>query len=177
MANRNDLEETEDQQISKFVHELRVSIQDQVSLQTLYTLNEAITLSKKIEYQHLRIGSKFSNRNSVPSSSTANKGKQPIFTPRSQPVARENSGVNQSTVAVAGFAAQPIANANPYARPTRNKCYKCGEPKHRSSTCPKQVAVNLVVAKEGEVDGEQEGEEVHNDVDLCAYNPNEVQED
>ena len=57
--NHNDLEETEDQQISRFVHGLRVSIQDQVSLQTLYTLNEAVILSKKIEYQHLKIGLKF----------------------------------------------------------------------------------------------------------------------
>ena len=105
LVNHNDLEETEDQQISRFVHGLRVSIQDQVSLQTLYTLNEAVTLSKKIEYQHLRASSKFSNRNSEPSSSTANKGKQPMFTPRSQPMARENSGVNQSIVAVAGSAA------------------------------------------------------------------------
>ena len=130
LANCNDLEETKDQQISRFVHGLWVPIRDQVSLQTLYTLNEAITLSKKIEYQHLRVGSKFSNRNSEPSSSTANKGKQPMFTPRSQPVPRENSGVNQPTVAVAGSAAQPIANANPYDRPTGNKCYRCEEPGH-----------------------------------------------
>ena len=100
-----------------------------------------------------------------------------MFTPRSQPVARENSGVNQSTVAVAGSVVQPIANANPYARPTRNKCYKCGEPGHRSSICLKRVVVNLMVAEEGEVDGEQEGEEVYNDVDPYAYDPNEVQED
>ena len=100
LANRNDLEETKDQRISRFVHGLRVSIRDQVSLQPLYTLNEAVTLSKKIEYQHLRASSKFSNCNSEPSISTANKGKQPMFTPRSQPVAWENSGVNQPTVAV-----------------------------------------------------------------------------
>ena len=89
-----------------------------------------------------------------------------MFTPRSQPMARENSGVNQSTVAIASSAAQPIVNANPYARPTGNKCYRCGEPGHRSSTCPKRAAVNMVVAEEGEVNGEQEGEEVYNDVDL-----------
>ena len=38
LANRNDLEETKDQWISRFVHGLRVSIRDQVSLQTIYTL-------------------------------------------------------------------------------------------------------------------------------------------
>ena len=100
-----------------------------------------------------------------------------MFTPRSQPVAKENSGVNQSTVAIEGSVAQPIANANPYARPTGNKCYRCGEPGHRSSTCPKRAAMNLVVAEEGEVDGEQEGEKVYNNVDLYAYDPNKVQED
>ena len=148
LANRNNLEETGDQRI--------------------YTLNEAVTLSKKIEYQHLRAGSKFSNRNSKPSSSTANKSKQPMFTPRSQPVARENSGVNQSTVAIAGSTAQPIANANPYARPIGNKCYRCEELGHRSSTCPKRTTVNLVVAEKGKVDDEQEGEEVYNDAEPYA---------
>ena len=105
LVNHNDLEETKDQRISRFVHGLRVSIQDQESLQTLYTLNEAVTLSKKIEYQHLKEGLKFSNCSVDSSNSTTNKGKQPIFTPRSQPVVKENSSVNQSTMAVAGSAA------------------------------------------------------------------------
>ena len=79
------------------------------------------------------------------------------------------------------FAAQPIANANPYARPTGNKCYRCGELGYRSNTCLKQATVNLVVAKKGEAKGEQDseedGEKVYNDADPYAYNPNEVQED
>ena len=62
LENHNDLEETEDQRISRFVHGLRVVILDQVSLQTLYTLNELVTLFKKIEYQHLKVGLKFPNR-------------------------------------------------------------------------------------------------------------------
>ena len=37
--------------------------------------------------------------------------------------------------------------------------------------------MNLVVVEEGEADNEQEGEEVYNDVDPYAYDPNEVQED
>ena len=90
---------------------------------------------------------------------------------------RESSGVNQSTVAVAGFVVQSPVNTNLYAKPTRNKCYRCGEPRHRSSTCPKRAAVNLVVAEEGEIESEQEGEEVYNDADPYAYELNEVQDD
>ena len=37
--------------------------------------------------------------------------------------------------------------------------------------------MNLVVAEDGEVDGEQEGEKVYNNVDPYAYDPNKVQED
>ena len=37
--------------------------------------------------------------------------------------------------------------------------------------------MNVVVVEEGETNGEQEGEEVCNDTDPCAYDPNEVQED
>ena len=80
-------------------------------------------------------------------------------------------------MAVARFTAQPIANANPYIRPTGNKCYRCGELGYRSNTCLKQATVNLVVAKKGEAKGEQEDEEVYNDADPYANNPNEVQED
>jgi len=75
LANRNDLKEIEDQRISRFVHWLRVSIRDQVSLHTLYTLNDAVTLSKKIEYQYLKAGSKLSNLSSESSNSITNKGK------------------------------------------------------------------------------------------------------
>ena len=87
---------------------------------------------------------------------------------------RENGGVNKSTVVVASFAAQSIANANPYARPTGNKWYRYGEPRHWFSTCPKQATVNLVVVEEGEAEGEQEDEEVYNDADPYAYDPNKV---
>ena len=61
-------------------------------------------------------------------------------------------------------------NSNPYAKQTGNKCYRYGDPGYRSSTCPKQATMNLVVAEECEV----KGEEVYNDTDPYAYNPNKV---
>ena len=110
-------------------------------------------------------GLKFSNRNLESFSSTTNKAKQPMFTAQSKPVVRENNGVNQSIVVVAGSTTQPIASTNPCARLIGNKCYRCGKLGHWFSTCPKRAAVNLVVAEEGKTKGEQEGEEVYNDAD------------
>ena len=37
--------------------------------------------------------------------------------------------------------------------------------------------MNVVVVEEGETNGDQEGEEVYNDIDPYASDPNEVQED
>ena len=37
--------------------------------------------------------------------------------------------------------------------------------------------MNVVVVEEGETNGEQEGEEVYNDTDPYASDPNEAQED
>ena len=50
----------------------------------------------------------------------------------------------------------------------------CGELGHWSNTCPKLAVVNLVVAKRGEVKGDQEAEEVYTDVDPYDYDPTEV---
>lgn len=101
-----------------------------------------------------------------------------MFTAQSQPmVIRENSGFNHSTMAIANFTAQSTVNSNPYAKPTGNKCYRCGDLGYRSSTCPKQAIVNLVVAEEGKAKVEQEGKKVYNNVDPYAYNPNKVQKD
>lgn len=57
---------------------LRVAIRDQISLQTLYVLSEAITLAKKMELQQSRsnMKSQYANRSSLDSSRfTTNKGK------------------------------------------------------------------------------------------------------
>ena len=54
LANCNNLAETEDQRITRFVNGLRVVIWDQVSLQTLYVLSKLVTLAKKVEFRQSR---------------------------------------------------------------------------------------------------------------------------
>ncbi|GFZ14720.1 hypothetical protein Acr_24g0009100 [Actinidia rufa] len=161
LSARNNLPESEDQQIARFVNGLRVAIRDQVSLQTLYSLNEAVTLAKKVESQQNRtnIRSQFSNR-----------GKQPVPSPQSQLVT--NSG-SQTKAVTTGSTTHQGGNPNPYAKASGDKCYRCGEPGHRSNTCPKRATVNLVEP----VPEEEDGGDDEGDVDPYSYDPNEFQDD
>ena len=42
--------------------------------------------------------------------------------------------------------------ANPYAKPTGFKCYRCGQPVHRSNECPARRTIGLVANEEEEAD-------------------------
>ncbi|GFY86852.1 transducin/WD40 repeat-like superfamily protein [Actinidia rufa] len=161
LSSRNNLPESEDQQIARFVNGLRVAIRDQVSLHTLYSLNEAVTLAKKVESQQNRTNTR---------SQFSTKGKQPVPSPQSQPVT--NSG-SQTKAATTGSTTRQGGNPNPYAKASGDKCYRCGEPGHRSNTCSKRATVNLVEPiPEEEDDGDDGG-----DVDPYSYDPNEFQDE
>jgi hypothetical protein len=51
LSARNDLMETEDQQVASFIGGLRVAIQDKVSMHPGFTLNEAVSLATRAEKQ------------------------------------------------------------------------------------------------------------------------------
>ncbi|GFY91567.1 hypothetical protein Acr_07g0017630 [Actinidia rufa] len=161
LSARNNLPESEDQQIARFVNGMRVAIRDQVSLQTLYSLNEAVTLAKKVESQQNRTNTR---------SQFSNRGKQPIPSPQSQPMT--NSG-SQTKAVTTGSTTRQGGNPNPYAKASGDKCYRCGEPGHRSNTCPKRAIVNLVEP----VPEEEDGGDDEGDVDPYSYDPNEFQDD
>jgi len=51
LSARNDLMETEDQQVARFIGGLRVAIQDKVSMHPVFTLNQAVSLATRAEKQ------------------------------------------------------------------------------------------------------------------------------
>ncbi|KAB5561188.1 hypothetical protein DKX38_006145 [Salix brachista] len=104
------------------------------------------------------------------SSGGPSKGKAPMNPPPPNYTPR-GTGHNRLPTNTAG-AAVTEAPRNPYSRPSSDKCYRCGQPGHRSNQCPKRGTVNLIGAEE-EADLESEGVE---DETAYDYDENEVTE-
>ena len=126
---RNELSETEAQQVARFIRGLRVAIQDRVSLQAIFSITEAINSATRAEAQldrtHTR--NQLPNRGSLDSSRTAlNKEKQPVT---SLPPIATNREVSNSS----GPTENTTRNPNPYEKPIIDKCYRCGVSGHHSN--------------------------------------------
>jgi hypothetical protein len=97
---QNDLMETEDQQVARFIDGPCVVIQDKASMHSVFTLNEAVSLVTRGEKQLKRPRAPTWERN--PSDSTRptqGRGKQPLVptvTP-SQPMTSMRKGANNSS--------------------------------------------------------------------------------
>ncbi|KAG6738699.1 hypothetical protein POTOM_058321 [Populus tomentosa] len=154
LSSRNNLTETDAQQVSRFVSGLRLAIQDRVSMQTIYSVTEAINLATKAEAQLERAKSIAGMRNSFDLNRVAvDKGKLPAFQP---PLTNTSKGPH-SNGAPSKTGGMIEAPRNPYARPSTDKCYRCGQPGHRSNQCPKRSTVHLI---EPELTAEGGGDEL-----------------
>ena len=141
LSSRNNLSETDGQQVSKFVGGLCLTIQDRVSMQTIYSLTEAINLATKAEAQLERAKSIAGTRSSFdPNRAAIDKGKFLAF----QPLPINTSKGPNSNGAPLRIGGAIEAPRNSYALPSSDKCYRCGQPGNRSNQCPRRSTVNLI---------------------------------
>uniref|UniRef100_A0A6N2LCX1 CCHC-type domain-containing protein n=1 Tax=Salix viminalis TaxID=40686 RepID=A0A6N2LCX1_SALVM len=153
LSSRNNLAETDAQQVARFVGGLRLNVQDRVSMHTIYSLTEAINLATKAETQLERTRSTgvirppFEPRQNFPITA-AQRGKLPMNPPPSTSNFTKGPSSSRTQVTTAG-PVPPEAPRNPYSRPSMDKCYRCGQPGHRSNQCPKRGVVNLRRSRQG----------------------------
>jgi hypothetical protein len=169
LSSRNNLLETDAQQVSGFVGGLRLTIQDRVSMQTIYSLNEAINLATKAEAQLDRSKANIVTRNSFdPTYAAADKGKSPMNQPPPSSTIKGPSS-SGAPAKITGIV-PPEALRNPYARPNSDKCYRCGQPGHQSNQCPRRSTINLIEpGEETYLAGEEEEDET-----TYTYDENEI---
>ncbi|KAG6757010.1 hypothetical protein POTOM_037310 [Populus tomentosa] len=106
-------------------------------MQTIYSVTEAINLATKVEAQLERAKSIAGMRSSFDLNRAAiDKGKFPAFQP--PPKGPHSNGAPSRT---RGAIEAP---RNPYARPSTDKCYRCGQSEHHSNQCPRRSTVNLI---------------------------------
>ncbi|KAG5534031.1 hypothetical protein RHGRI_022247 [Rhododendron griersonianum] len=140
---RVDLNESEDQMVARYISGLSITIQDALAMQTLWTVSEAYNRALVAEKQEKR---KFSRSGQQYQGGT--KSGQPFYS-----YARGGSSSSGGQGASSGVGTQN--RADKASTPAQNqpqsgasgarsqfqsggfKCFKCGEPGHKSSDCRK----------------------------------------
>ena len=122
LASRNQLSESDAQQVARFNNGLRYDIQAIISLQTTWTLDETVRVALKAEQSINRQGkgnSKFKSKPDFDQSSNQSGEK-------SQPLKSSEADSEKNKSTYASTSSQAIKKpTNPYARPVCIKCFKC----------------------------------------------------
>ncbi|GJU74657.1 hypothetical protein Tco_1266062 [Tanacetum coccineum] len=146
LSSRNDLSETESQQVTRYINGLRPEIQDRISLVPVYTLDDAYNLAIRAENQLAK-----NNRLTLFPSTNRNKFVSNAGQSTSKTKRHTNSYARP----------EKSSSTNPYARPVIGKCFKCGAPGHRSSECRATGGkVNLTTREDDYDEGEEEREQL-----------------
>ncbi|XP_028556143.1 uncharacterized protein LOC114581024 [Dendrobium catenatum] len=180
LSARNNLNESDNQLVARYIGGLKESIQDKLELNAVWSLSQAINYALKIELQTKRQASVRSYRRNweqpveapkIPLQNTVNASKPQIST----------TGAGQTT-SVAGQPQTPgprmlepkgimkgkaPVKENPYARASTLKCFRCFQPGHKSNECPTRGQLQIL---EGEIEEVEDGndewaENVVEDVD------------
>ncbi|XP_043687813.1 uncharacterized protein LOC122639038 [Telopea speciosissima] len=152
LQSRCNLAESDDQQVARFVNGLKYSIQDRMALQPVWNMTEAQNMTLLVKRTLSRQSATFRSRSDL------DKGKQVSTDPikPSTPLPRSTNNIGEgsrSTTKSAMVPSNSTTTKNPYGRAEPIKCYRCGEPGHRSNNCPQRKSVNVVA---GDLSDEQE---------------------
>ncbi|KAI3920535.1 hypothetical protein MKW92_050695, partial [Papaver armeniacum] len=147
LGSRDNIPETEAQQVSRYLSGLDTEIKEALYLHPISKVTEAVSLAQKIELQPKMLAK-------VPGD--LKRIKPSLETPTESPP-------TPSTFQTPPLPKVPTIDAsalkksnNPYRKPSGDKCYSCGLLGHHPNDCPKRRPVRLV-----EDDKTTDDEDVH----------------
>ncbi|GJY77468.1 hypothetical protein Tco_0482584 [Tanacetum coccineum] len=170
LASRNQLSESDAQQVARFNNGLRYDIQAIVSLQTTWTIDEAVHIALKAEQTIKKQGigsSMYKTKTDIIQSNSSQSGGD-AQVDHSKSIHEVDGEKKKTSTTTTSTHAINKSSINPYARPVGNKCFKYQKVGHTSNQCRATKCVNLV---EGDkTHSESEDEEI-------IISPNAVFED
>ncbi|GJZ49192.1 DNA gyrase subunit B, chloroplastic/mitochondrial [Tanacetum coccineum] len=136
LVSRNDLLHIEEQLVSRYLGGLRQSIQDVLCLYTFWTVSEVYQRALAVENKQTRFGNHTGgSQNKFVGLKQAEHGAK---------IQESNVGMSKRPTTVRGSG---VGNTTGSLNKTL-KCFKCGEPDHKSSKCRKERGKQLMIENE-----------------------------
>ncbi|CAN0863002.1 hypothetical protein LINGRAHAP2_LOCUS8603 [Linum grandiflorum] len=153
LTEHNQLGETEGKKVMRYITGLKGSIQENMRLQTVWTVTEASTLALNVELME-KSPKNFSSIKRFPPQkySDVTIDKEKDVGPNEPNNTESTSGVSISNP---NKGMNP-KSANPYTRPTSDKCVCCGGQGHKSDVCPSRSSITILNEESGEDGGNED---------------------
>ncbi|XP_031402580.1 uncharacterized protein LOC116212147 [Punica granatum] len=145
LAERNALNELESQQVARYMEGLKPTIRDKIGVQMVATVDDARSLALKAEMMTQDRGNSYRRNYAESSQVSAERSqatKKPGLNKQGQGNFDKSAGKKLATETGAS------RNQNSLAMQFTAKCFKCNQPGHRSSDCPRRKAIALVEHEE-----------------------------
>lgn len=144
---RSNLSETQEQQTALYVNGLRFNIRERMTLAPVWSVDEAYNMALRAEELLSQATSRKQSmaapiRNTTETNSQRTTPNQ-TFAPSIHNNLQEANTSRFQRQKGGDINSKNIA-PNPYARPMIGKCFKCGEPGHRSNECRARKSVNFI---------------------------------
>nr|GEY61911.1 RNA-directed DNA polymerase [Tanacetum cinerariifolium] len=158
LASRNQLSESDAQQVARFNNGLRYDIQAIVSLQTTWTIDEVVRIALKAEQTIKKQGigsSMYKTKTDInQSSSSQSRGVAQVDHSKST---HEFGGKKKTPTTTTSTHAVNKSSINPYACFVGIKCYRCQKVGYTSNQCRATKRVNLAEGDKAHSKFEDEG--------------------
>ncbi|PKU87240.1 hypothetical protein MA16_Dca009388 [Dendrobium catenatum] len=154
LSARNNLNESANQIVARYIGGLKDAIQDKLELNAIWSLSQAVNYALKAEMQMSRNSHSRSNRRTTEHSVEFSKQHFPNAASATKPspsvsASNQPHGTNPRVAEQRTYQKNkaPLKD-NPYVKPSNIKCFRCFQQGHKSNECPTRPQLQLLEAED-----------------------------